>query len=367
MKCCKLKREELKEVEKIATEDLDLDRAEEASEKIKELKEKQILLRNFLIIEENQRAFEDLKNLNREQVQEFNQKWDSMIEEMYEYARNIEQDIIDQHHRARVLLEQELTKLEIPEPKLTSKLLNQKFKLKKLIKQRNYKKAKEMKFDLDEKIQQERLQWMEKFEKKLQKRRDILSKQQNNEYEALKNRLEKSIDLKLKQKDIEFVQLKKRIQNLQNELIIKQSLQFSKIQASNSKILAKYNLNLQTLHDKFMKTQDLSKFFHKTIDKSVVSRVTKSKKMSAFKENNFNTLSRSKNTKKTQQLIKKIILPKSNKKKVTKENETPSSILNFGKLKQRLNITNFQQRSETEESESSYESESNSETDSEAD
>ena len=40
-----------------------------------------------------------------------------------------------------------------------------------------------------------------------------------------------------------------KIQNLQNELILKQNLQFSKIQAVNSKLLAKYSLNINSILD----------------------------------------------------------------------------------------------------------------------
>jgi len=90
-------------------------------------------------------------------------------------------------------------------------------------------------------------EWERKFILQREKQKDLLAKKQRNEYEALKTRLEKSINTKLKMRMNDYDKLLQRIQNLQNELITKQTLQFSKIQSANAKILSKYDLNLSEL------------------------------------------------------------------------------------------------------------------------
>lgn len=47
--------------------------------------------------------------------------------------------------------------------------------------------------------------------------------------------------------------LLQRIQNMQNELIINQNRNFSRVQAINAKILAKYSLNLTDLEQRAFK------------------------------------------------------------------------------------------------------------------
>ena len=47
--------------------------------------------------------------------------------------------------------------------------------------------------------------------------------------------------------------LLQRIQNMQNELIINQNRHFSRVQAINAKILAKYSLNLVDLEQKALR------------------------------------------------------------------------------------------------------------------
>ena len=108
----------------------------------------------------------------------------------------------------------------------------------------------DMKDDIERREEEENYEWQRKFNAQLEKRKELLYKRQRNEYEALKARLEKSINAKLKQRMNEYEKLLQRIQNLQNELIIKQSLQFAKIQTVNSKLLAKYSLNLNDLEER---------------------------------------------------------------------------------------------------------------------
>lgn len=131
-------------------------------------------------------------------------------------------------------------------------MLNDKYKLKQLIKQKNYTSAKYLKENIQERQEEEDIAWQEKFIGQLEKRKELLMKKQKCEYEALKTRLEKSINTKLKQRMAEYEKLLQRIQNLQNELIIKQSLEFSKIQATNAKLLAKYSVNLNAMQEKFI-------------------------------------------------------------------------------------------------------------------
>lgn len=130
--------------------------------------------------------------------------------------------------------------------------MDDRFKLKQLIKQKNYTSAKYLKENIEKRQEEEEITWQEKFIEQLEKRKELLLKKQKNEYEALKTRLEKSINSKLKQRMAEYEKLLQRIQNLQNELITKQSLEFAKIQATNSKLLAKYSLNLSDMQEKFI-------------------------------------------------------------------------------------------------------------------
>jgi len=129
-------------------------------------------------------------------------------------------------------------------------LLNDKFRLQQLIKNKEYEKAKILKESIEMREEEETREFQSKFISQLEKKKEILYKRQKSEYEALKARLEKVINSRLKQRMVEYEKLLQRIQNLQNELIVKQSLQFSKMQVLNSKLLAKYSLNLNQLEDK---------------------------------------------------------------------------------------------------------------------
>lgn len=57
----------------------------------------------------------------------------------------------------------------------------------------------------------------------------------------------------------EYEKLLQRIQNMQNELIINQNRDFSRVQAINAKILAKYSLNLIDLEQKVYKDEQEQK------------------------------------------------------------------------------------------------------------
>ena len=149
-------------------------------------------------------------------------------------------------------MDEEIAKIQIPPPKYSPNLLDDKYKLKQLIKQKNYTSAKYLKENIEKRQEEEEIAWQDKFIEQLEKRKELLIKKQKCEYEALKTRLEKSINSKLKQRMAEYEKLLQRIQNLQNELIIRQSLEFSKIQATNAKLLSKYSLNLNDMQEKFI-------------------------------------------------------------------------------------------------------------------
>lgn len=190
--------------------------------------------------------------MNDEQINEFNDKWENIIFELTDYSKKIEKDLLEQHQAERKRLDEEIAKIQVPPPKYSPSLLDDKFKLKQLIKQKNYASAKYLKENIEKRQEEEETAWQEKFIDQLERRKELLLKKQKNEYEALKTRLEKSINSKLKQRMAEYEKLLQRIQNLQNELIIKQSLEFAKIQATNSKLLAKYSLNLNDMQEKFI-------------------------------------------------------------------------------------------------------------------
>lgn len=190
--------------------------------------------------------------MNDEQINEFNDKWENIIFELTDYSKKIEKDLLEQHQAERKRLDEEIAKIQVPPPKYSPSLLDDKFKLKQLIKQKNYTSARYLKENVEKRQEEEEIAWQERFIEQLEKRKELLLKKQKNEYEALKTRLEKSINSKLKQRMAEYEKLLQRIQNLQNELIIKQSLEFAKIQATNAKLLAKYSLNLNEMQEKFI-------------------------------------------------------------------------------------------------------------------
>lgn len=190
--------------------------------------------------------------MNDEQICEFNEKWEGIIFELTDYSKKIESDLLEQHEAERMRLNEEIAKIQIPPPKFSPDLLNDIFKLKQLIKQKNYTSAKYLKENITGRREEEESKWQDKFVEQLEKRKDLLLKKQKNEYEALKTRLEKAINSKLKQRMIEYEKLLQRIQNLQNELMIKQSLEFSKIQTTNAKLLAKYAVDFKEVQEKFI-------------------------------------------------------------------------------------------------------------------
>ena len=155
--------------------------------------------------------------MNDHQIAQFNEKWDNIIMELTDSSKKIEADLLAQHEEERDKLDSEIERIETPNPKLSSELLNNKVKLQHLIKGKRYshnffpvKKqfrygiAKLMKDDIIIKEKEERDSWETKFRSKLKKKKELLLKKQKNEYEALKTRLEKSINTKLKQRMNEY-------------------------------------------------------------------------------------------------------------------------------------------------------------------
>jgi hypothetical protein len=158
--------------------------------------------------------------------------------------------VLAQHEAERERIDEEIQKISPPPAKFSVGLLNDRYRLTQLIKNKKFTEAKKLKEDIQQREEEETYEWQRKFYVQLEKRKELLYKRQRTEYETLKARLEKSINSKLKQRMNEYEKLLQRIQNLQNELIIKQSLQFSKIQSANAKLLAKYSLNLRDLEER---------------------------------------------------------------------------------------------------------------------
>lgn len=193
------------------------------------------------------KQFDELKQLNEDQINEFNERWDRIIADLTEDSKKIETDLREQHEAERQRLEDEMARQQVPPVKYSSDLLNSQFKFEQLIRNKKYQAAKLLKEKIDAGTERENQEWETKFLSGREKQKELLRKKQANEYEALKTRLEKSINTKLKMRMNDYDKLLQRIQNLQNELITKQTLQFSKIQSANAKILSKYDLNLSEL------------------------------------------------------------------------------------------------------------------------
>jgi hypothetical protein len=92
----------------------------------------------------------------------------------------------------------------MPQAKLSSEVLNKKVQLKHLIKGKRYGQARDLKTEIEDKEEDEKEVWGDKFREKLARKKELLLKKQKNEYEALKTRLERSINSKLKQRMIEY-------------------------------------------------------------------------------------------------------------------------------------------------------------------
>ena len=83
--------------------------------------------------------------MNDSQIAEFNENWDSIIMELTDSSKKIEEELLVQHTRERSKLETEIQKIETPAPKLSSDLLNKKVQLHHLIKGKKYARARVLK------------------------------------------------------------------------------------------------------------------------------------------------------------------------------------------------------------------------------
>ena len=244
---CNLKRNELKEEEKNVIEDMNLDRADEICKEINEWREKQILLKSFLKMSENRKELENLKRINAERLIEFDEKWEEVIMELTETSQNIENALTEQHKNETELLEEEIINQILPPTKFSAELLNEKFKLKKLVKSRKYQEAKALQRLIQKRAEEETEEFKFKYFNSIEKKREKLLKNHTSEYEGLKARIERSINTKLKEKNKDQEKLMLLIQNMENELNNKQNIEFTKLQAINSKVLTKHSLNWNNL------------------------------------------------------------------------------------------------------------------------
>jgi uncharacterized membrane protein YgcG len=149
------------------------------------------------------------------------------------------------------MLEEEIEKMGQPPVKFSSSLLNKRFKLKHLVKAKDYGRAKELQEDIRHQEAMETEVATENFLRSIDKLRENKHKKHVSEYEAVKARLEKSINSKLKQRMTEYEQLLLRIQNCHNDMMNKQSVEFGKIQSIHAKLLAKYSLNIDDIASRY--------------------------------------------------------------------------------------------------------------------
>lgn len=178
------------------------------------------------------------------EIKKFNDKWEYTLFQLSETSKKIEDDLQMQHEQEMELLEEEIQAMGDPPIKFSSELLNRKFKLKQLIKMKNYTEAKIVQEEIREKEEEELKQMEENHNKAMEKLRQNKRKKHKSEYESVKARLEKNINSKLKQRMNEYEKLLLRIQNVHNEMSSKQAREFKKIQTVHAKLLSKYSLNI---------------------------------------------------------------------------------------------------------------------------
>lgn len=82
--------------------------------------------------------FEKIKAMNDKQIADFNEDWDSIILKLTTSSKKIEEELLEQHAKERQKLEVEIQKIETPNPKLSSELLNKQVQLRHLIKSKKY-------------------------------------------------------------------------------------------------------------------------------------------------------------------------------------------------------------------------------------
>ena len=178
------------------------------------------------------------------EIKQFNDKWEYTLFQLSETSKKIEDDLQKQHEQEMLLLEEEINAMGDPQIKFSGDLLDKKFKLKQLIKQKKYTEAKAAQEDIRGLEEKELVAMEENHLRAMEKLRENKRKKHKSEYESVKARLEKNINAKLKQRMNEYEKLLMRIQNVHNEMSSKQAREFKKIQSVHAKLLAKYSLNI---------------------------------------------------------------------------------------------------------------------------
>lgn len=178
------------------------------------------------------------------EIKKFNDKWEYTLFQLSETSKKIEDDLQKQHEQEMLLLEEEIEAMGDPPIKFSSELLDRKFKLKQLIKMKQYTEAKIIQEEVRIHEEKELKMLEEKHERAMEKLRENKRKKHSSEYESVKARLEKNINSKLKQRMNEYEKLLLRIQNVHNEMSSKQAREFKKIQSIHAKLLSKYSLNI---------------------------------------------------------------------------------------------------------------------------
>ena len=197
-----------------------------------------------------------MKETHDEEIKQFNDRWEYTLFKLSETSKKIEDDLHRQHENEMAALEEEINASQMPTVKYSAGLLNKQYKLKQLVKVKKYAAAKELQEDIRQQEIKETEAAQLNYGKSVEKMRENRAKKHAAEYEAVKARLEKSINSKLKQRMTEYEQLLLRIQNCHNDMMNKQSVEFGKIQAVHAKLLAKYNLNIDDLSNRYDQIQE---------------------------------------------------------------------------------------------------------------
>ena len=193
--------------------------------------------------------------MHDQEIKEFNDKWEYTLYQLSETSKKIEDDLHAQHKKELVLLEEEIEAFGPAPLKFSSKLLDKKYKLRQLIKIKDYTEAKHLKEELLA-IEEKEVQIMENnHAKAMEKLRVSKRKKQETEYEAVKSRLEKNINSKLKQRMNQYEKMLLKIQNVHNDMMNKQSIEFNRIQKIHAKLLNKYSLNINDVTERHATVQ----------------------------------------------------------------------------------------------------------------
>ncbi len=143
------------------------------------------------------KKFLKLQRSNQESIQNFNEKWEVVIEQLTDYSARVEEDLRNQHMNELEQFDEDF-KLLKQRMKYSSKILNSRFRLKQLIRSRKYAEAKYIKAKIAMMEEKDRGIWDLKHQEKKIKKKKQLIKRHTNEKNVSQSRLEKMINERLK-------------------------------------------------------------------------------------------------------------------------------------------------------------------------